>query len=170
VAGGPESLIIDHLHARVLTDLWAGRTIAIQLKDHSTHERWPNSCEPHAGLRWMSSGIFFLPDARRQTRGAQQQYRPDSWTRVLGAGVDIIAHNSTLMHVYLPGAESATMAIIGITAQGSAAVLRTVRTAPGAHCVTADHNARVYICDPAKGRILVFSDSADVAATRPAEH
>jgi hypothetical protein len=57
-----------------------------------------------------------------------------------GDGVDIIAYNPKLGRIYLPGGDSATMAIVGISAAGSATVLRTVKTAKGAHCATTnDH-------------------------------
>ena len=76
-----------------------------------------------------------------------------------GSGVDIIAYNSHLAHAYMPGEESATMAIIGISGKGAATVLATVKTAEGAHCAAADDRDQVYVCDPASGRILVFKDS-----------
>src|SRR5258708_36525215 len=76
-----------------------------------------------------------------------------------GSGVDIIAYNPHLAHAYLPGEESGTMAIIGISAKGTATVLATVKTAEGAHCAAADDRNQVYVCDPSKGRILVLEDS-----------
>ncbi len=75
-----------------------------------------------------------------------------------GDGVDIIAYNPKLAHVYLPGADSATMAIVGISDAGAATVLKTVTTAKGAHCAAADDRDQVYVCDPVGGRILKFKD------------
>ena len=77
-----------------------------------------------------------------------------------GSGVDIIAYNSHLAHAYLPGEESATMAIVGISGKGAATVLATVKTAEGAHCAGADDRDQVYVCDPAKGRVLIIKDEA----------
>jgi hypothetical protein len=76
-----------------------------------------------------------------------------------GSGVDIIAYNSHLAHAYLPGEESATMAIVGISSKGAAMVLATVKTAEGAHCAAADDRDQVYVCDPAKGRVLIIKDA-----------
>ena len=76
-----------------------------------------------------------------------------------GSGVDIIAYNSHLAHAYLPGEESATMPIVGISAKGAATILATVKTAEGAHCATADDRDQVYVCDPAKGRVLIIKDA-----------
>ena len=76
-----------------------------------------------------------------------------------GSGVDIIAYNSHLAHAYMPGEESATMAIIGISVKGAATVLETVKTAEGAHCVAADDRGNAYVCDPKGGRVLIISDT-----------
>jgi hypothetical protein len=75
-----------------------------------------------------------------------------------GSGVDIIAYSAVRRHVYLPGARSATMAIIGISDAGVPTVLTTVKTAVGAHCVTADNLGKAYVCDPKRGRLLIFVD------------
>ena len=76
-----------------------------------------------------------------------------------GAGVDVIAYNQKLAHVYLPGADTGTIAIVGISASGAATVLKTAETVEGAHCATADDRNQVYVCDPAHGKILVFKDT-----------
>jgi hypothetical protein len=51
------------------------------------------------------------------------------------------------------------MAVLGVSAQGELSLLGTRRTAPGAHCVAADGNGNVFVCDPKKGRLLVFRDT-----------
>jgi len=76
-----------------------------------------------------------------------------------GSGVDVIAYNEKLAHVYLPGAESATIAIVAISPNGAAKVLKTADTVEGAHCVTVDDRGQVYVCDPVHGKVLVFKDS-----------
>jgi hypothetical protein len=78
-----------------------------------------------------------------------------------GSGVDVIAYNQKLAHAYLPGAKSTTIAIVAISQNGTAKVLRTADTAEGAHCVTVDDRDQVYVCDPVHGKILVFKDSLD---------
>jgi DNA-binding beta-propeller fold protein YncE len=70
----------------------------------------------------------------------------------------IIAYNPKLAHAYVPGEESATMTVIGISSKGVATVLRTVRAASGSHCAAADDRNNAYICDPSYGRLLVFKD------------
>jgi hypothetical protein len=76
-----------------------------------------------------------------------------------GDGVDIISYNPRLVHAYLPGEASGTMAIIGISEKGAATVLATIKTAKGAHCVAADDRGNAYVCDPKGGRLIIVKDS-----------
>jgi hypothetical protein len=57
------------------------------------------------------------------------------------------------------------MAIVGISSKGVATVLATVNTADGAHCTATDDRDQVYVCDPAKGRVLIVKDA--LAASGP---
>jgi hypothetical protein len=50
------------------------------------------------------------------------------------------------------GADTGTIAIIGISAIGTPTVLKTAETVEGAHCVTADDHDQVYVCDPTHGK------------------
>jgi hypothetical protein len=75
-----------------------------------------------------------------------------------GKGVDIIAYDPKRAHLYLPGDESATMAIIAVSDKGLLSVLGTTPTTVGAHCATTDQRGHVYVCDPSRGRLLVIAD------------
>src|SRR6266851_40978 len=160
VPGGPESLIIDHTYARAYTHLWRGITLAIQLKDRSIVARWRNGCKASRGIALDEKRGFLFAACDEGTLSVIDSHTGKILGKThSGDGVDIIAYKRGLGRVYLPGAESATMAIIGISAEGSAAVLKTVKTAKGAHCAIADDRGRVYVCDPSRGRLLVFKDA-----------
>lgn len=159
VPGGPESLIIDHTNHRAYTHLWTDTTVAIDLSTRKVVARWANGCKGSRGIaidekrRLLFAGceegkVTILDLATGGVLGSASS----------GRGVDIIAYNQRLAHLYLPGAKSATMAIVGISQTGAATVLKTVETTQGAHCATADNRDQVYVCDPAGGRILVFND------------
>jgi len=75
-----------------------------------------------------------------------------------GSGVDVVAHSPGLPHVYLPGASSATMAVVAIGPNGYPALLGTVPTAEDAHCVAADDRGHAWVCDPNHRQLLVFKD------------
>jgi hypothetical protein len=114
----------------------------------------------HAESRWIKNVNFCsLPATKAPFNVINLETGRIIGTASSGAGVDIIGYNSKLGHVYMPGGESATMAIVRISAAGSATVLRTVATAKGAHCVTADDRGGIYVCDPSHGQLLRFKDA-----------
>lgn len=75
-----------------------------------------------------------------------------------GSGVDIIAYDAGRAHLYLPGDESATMAIIGVSAAGALTVLGVQPTVKDAHCVATDERGHAFVCDPRGGRLLMLTD------------
>ncbi|MBV9946357.1 MAG: hypothetical protein JOZ69_05890 [Myxococcales bacterium] len=161
VGGGPESLVVDSGRRRAYTHLWGGSTVAIDVGAHKIVGTWPNGCHGSRGIALDEArGFLFAACAE----GALSVLDVDQGGKTLGsvrsgAGVDIIAYSSSREHVYLPGAESATMAIVGVSAEGRPSVLATVPTVAGAHCVAADDRGQAWVCDPEHGRLLVFRDA-----------
>jgi hypothetical protein len=159
VPDGPESLIIDHAHARAYTHLWHGVTVAIRLKDRTVIARWPNGCKESRGIAVDEQRSFLFAACDEGMLAVLNSNTGKILAQAYsGDGVDIIAYNQKQGHVYLPGADSATMAIVGISAAGAATVMTTVKTTKGAHCATVDDRNRVYVCDPENGQILMFKD------------
>ena len=159
IPGGPESLLIDTKRGRAYTHLWSDTTLAIDLKTRKPVARWKNGCKDSRGIAIDDErGFLFVGcdegklSVLNLSTGAQLGHASS------GDGVDIIAYNPELHHGYLPGEESATMAVIGISAKGEPTVLQTVKTARGSHCAAADDRGNVYICDPSAGRLLVLKD------------
>ena len=159
VPGGPESLVIDPSRNRAYANLWEGTTVAIDLTRHQVVARWQNGCEGSRGLAidrargWLFVGcaeggasVLSLADGHRLSRLRS------------GDGVDIIAYSETLRHLYVPGAKSATLAVMSVSEKGKLRLERTVRTVRGAHCVAVAPPGRVAVCDPRRGRLLVFDD------------
>jgi len=160
VSGGPEALVISHSQKRAYTNLWSDRSVVIDLRERKVISRWPNGCKGSRGLALDAEHGFLFVGCEEgkvsilATADGKQLGEASS-----GAGVDIIAYSLKRAHLYLPGGESATMATIEVASDGKASVLGTVSTASDAHCVTTDDRDRVYVCDPRRGRILVFQDS-----------
>jgi len=157
---GPESLIIDNTHGRAYTHLWTDSTLAIDLKSHEVLSRWKNGCHGSRGIAMDNPRGFLLVGCDEgklsvlNLRTGMLIGQASS-----GDGVDIISYNPRLAHAYLPGVASGTMAIIGISHKGAAAVLSTLKTAKGAHCVASDDRGNAYVCDPNGGRLLIVKDS-----------
>jgi hypothetical protein len=160
VPGGPESLIIDNKRGRAYTHLWTDTTVAIDLKSRKVSARWKNGCKGSRGVAMDDArGFLFVGCDEGKLTVLDLSTGAQLGSASSGSGVDIIAYNPQAAHAYLPGEESATMAIIGISAKGAATVLETVRTAEGAHCVAADDRGNAYVCDPKGGRLLIIKDT-----------
>ncbi|HVT15621.1 MAG TPA: hypothetical protein VHQ90_05480 [Thermoanaerobaculia bacterium] len=159
--GGPESLVIDAAHNRAYTHLWKATTLAIDVKTRAIAARWPNRCTDSRGIALDARrGLLFAGCA--EGRAVVLDLLRDGAVRETvsaGAGVDIIDYNPRLGHLYLPGAKSETMAILGVSRAGKLSLLSTVKTARAAHCVVADDHHQAWVCDPGHGRLLLVDDT-----------
>jgi hypothetical protein len=158
--GGPESLAIDSRRGLAYTHKWKDATMAIGLQTRAIAATWRTGCGDPRGL-WLDDARGLLLVGCED--GTATALDVDHDGRVLstvksGNGVDIIAYDGKRAHLYLPGDESATMAIIGVSAKGVLAVLGVVPTVKDAHCVTTDEQGNAYVCDPRKGQLLVVRD------------
>lgn len=163
VPGGPESLIVDSAHGRAFTNSWKGTTMALDLASRRVVATWPNACVGSRGLALdPGQGFLFVGCAEGKAVVLQTSTGQPISTLSAGNGVDIIDFDPKLSHLYFPGGKSATMSILGVSREGKLSLLETLPTAAGGHCVVADLHGKAYVCDPAKGRLLVIRD------TRPA--
>jgi len=159
--GGPESLVIDAGHGRAYTHLWKATTLAIDVKTRAIVARWPNGCAGSRGIALDAArGFLFVGCA--EGKAVVLDLHHDGavlGTLSAGAGVDIIDYSLRLGHLYLPGAKSETLAILGVSKAGKLSLLATVKTAPEAHCVVADDHHQAWVCDPGHGRLLLVDDT-----------
>jgi DNA-binding beta-propeller fold protein YncE len=160
IANGPESLVIDAARGRAFVNLWTDATLAIDLHSRAVVARWRNGCDGSRGLALDPvRGFLFVGCKKGKLEVLSLKDGHHLGEVSAGDGVDIIAYAPSLHHAYLPGAASATMAVVGISSSGKADVLATVPTAKGSHCVTVDDINNAYICDPQNGQLLIFHDS-----------
>ena len=121
VPGGPESLIVDNKRGRAYTNLWTDTTVAIDLKSRKIVERWKNGCKGSRGIAMDAArGLLFVGCDEGKLSVLDLKTGAQLGSASSGSGVDIIAYNPRLAHAYLPGEESGTMAIVGISAKGTA--------------------------------------------------
>jgi hypothetical protein len=167
VKGGPESLVIDPVRKKAFTHLWGGSSVVIDVAAHAPVATWPNGCSGSRGIAIDSKrGFLFAGCAEGRLVVMAIDHNGTQLGSVeAGSGVDVISYSPTLAHAYLPGSSSATMAFVGVAASGQPTVLGTVPTADGAHCVTADDRANAWVCDPDRGRLLVFKDTYPASGT-----
>ena len=159
VPGGPESLVIDAQRGVAYTNLWKDQTLAIDLRKRTVVSRWPNGCEGSRGLALDSAdGWLFVGCAE----GGASVLNVAQGGKVLdhlkaGEGVDIIAYDPSLRHLYVPGARSATLSILGISTAGKLSLLGTFPTEKGCHGVAAV-GGKAFVPDSRGGRLLVIVD------------
>jgi DNA-binding beta-propeller fold protein YncE len=162
VPGGPESLIFDAARKRVYTHQWKSTTHAIDPAARKIVASWKNGCADSRGIA-LDEARGFLFAGCAEGKASVLDVTHDGKildTRDAGVtGVDVIAYDAKLGHLYVPGEDSGSMAILGVSAAGKLSVLGKVTTAKGAHCVAADDRDNAWVCDPEHGRLLVFHDS-----------
>jgi DNA-binding beta-propeller fold protein YncE len=160
VADGPESLEIDPPRNRVYSNTWHDKTIAIDLGSRAIAAQWSNGCRGARGLAVDTARGFAFVGC---TEGKAVVLDAAHDGKVLGTakagkGVDIIAFSAKVSHLYVPGGDAANLTVLEVSDAGGLKVLGTVAAADDAHCVAADADGNVYVCDPGKGRLLVFPD------------
>jgi hypothetical protein len=160
VERGPESLVIDRKRQRAFTHLWASMSVAIDLHARSVVAKWRNGCSGSRGIAIDEArGFLFAGCSEGKAVSLDVDHDGKQISNVsTGRGVDVIAYSPSLMHLYVPGATSATMAVIAVGDTGQLTTLVNVPTAGGAHCVTADDLGGVWVCDPRDGKLLFMKD------------
>lgn len=160
VAGGPESLVIDDARRRAYTHTWKDESVSIDLDKRSIAARWRNGCAGSRGIALDEKrGFLFVgcDEGKAVVLDAARGGKVLS-TLSAGDGVDVIAYDPALGHLYLPGSKSATLAVLRVADGGALTLLSTLPTAKGAHCAAADGSGGVWACDPERGRLLYFKD------------
>ncbi len=160
IKDGPESLVIDKKRQRAFTHLWKSTTLAIDLHTRAIVGKWRNGCAGSRGIALDEARGFLFAGC---AEGKAVALAIDHDGKLVGTidsgkGVDVIAYSPSLMHLYVPGAASATLAVIGVAQTGELTALASVPTAEGAHCVTADDRGGAWVCDPQEGRLLFLKD------------
>ena len=70
-----------------------------------------------------------------------------------GAGLDILSYDAGLHHLYVQGATSGDLGIVGISAKGKPALLGVVPTAKGSSTSVTDQHGHVFVGNPAAGAV-----------------
>jgi len=160
IADGPESLEIDPQRHRAYANTWHDITVAIELGSHAVSTRWQNGCKGARGLALDQSRGFAFVGC---TEGKAVVLDTAHDGKLLGSaktgdGVDIIAFNPKLSHLYVPAGKAANLTVLGVSDKGELKVLGTLPAADDSHCVATDEDQTAYVCDPGKGRLLLFHD------------
>jgi hypothetical protein len=161
VPGGPESLVVDGTRGRAYTHLWEATSLAIDLRGRTIVARWPNGCGGSRGIA-LDEPKGFLFVACAEGRAAVLDVAHDGKElshAATGSGVDIIDYDPAIAHLYVPGAKSATLTILGVFEDGRLSELGSSPVAHGSHCVATDGKRHAFVGDPDRGRLIVIEDT-----------
>ena len=140
IPGGPESLVIDATRGRAYTHTWKDESVAIDLKSHREVARWKNGCGGSRGIAVdAAKGLLFV--GCEEGKAVVLDVAHDG--RKLGEakaprGVDLIAFNPKLRHLYVPGGDDAQLAVLAVSDKGALTPVTLIKTAEDATCVAAD--------------------------------
>jgi DNA-binding beta-propeller fold protein YncE len=185
VPNGPEGLLIDRIRGLAYTNQpKSGTTAVIQVQTHGIIAEWGNGCSKARGMAIdEQQGYLFVACNEGKVvimdvKNNGQQLASQNF----GAGIDFVAYNPRLQHLYMPSGTSAILAVFGVVETPAAASastagstpaaldatavpkvslvrLGTADTAVKARCVTADDQDNIWVCDPAQGGVFVIKDT-----------
>ena len=160
VEGGPESLLIDEKGGRAFTHLWDGVTLAIDVRRRAILARWPNDCRGSRGIAFDErDGIVFAACGEGKLVALDANHQGRRLGSIdTGRGVDVIAYAPLQRRLYVPAAESADLTVVEVAPDGRLTRQAVVPAAKGGHCATADDRGHAWVCDPAHGQLLMFTD------------
>lgn len=177
---GPNGLVIDRVRGLAFANQsQIGMTAVIQVQTHGMIDQWGNGCSDARGMAvdekagylivGCNEGKVVLMDITNEGHQLASQ--------VYGGGINFVAYNPRLQHIYLPSGASAILAVFGIrqggagtltpqptaSSDGSASFslvrLGTADTAVDASCITVDDKDGIWVCDPANGQVIYFVDT-----------
>ena len=160
VPDGPESLVIDPARHRAYANTWHHSTVAIDLDKPRVVSRWENGCKAARGIALDAAhGLLFVgcDEGSAVALDLGRDGAVAGRARA-GKGVDGIAFDPDLSHLYLPAAGAASLTVVGVGPGGALEPLGRIPTARGAHCAVSSGHGRIYVCDPGAGRLLVVED------------
>ena len=160
IKGGPESLVIDTSVQRAYTHLWNNQTVAIDVNNRSVVAQWPNGCSGGSRGIALDARLGFLFTGCAEGKATVVDIRSGHLLASLSvdSGVDVIAYNPDVAHLYVPSASSGAVSILGVSKSGQLTLLGTAIAGKGSHCVTTDNLGQAWVCDPDHGRLMVVKD------------
>jgi len=140
--------------------LWRGQTVAIDIASRQVVQSVTNGCKGSRGIALDTEKnlVFVGCSEGRIVVLDERQAGKIVASASTSAGVDSIAYNAQLRHLYVPSASDGKMSVYAVAADGALQELGRIPTAIGAHCVASDDRRQVWVCDPDRGELLVYKD------------
>lgn len=158
--GGPEGLAFDDTRHRAYVRDFGGDVIVVDTAARVVTERWSTGCGSAHGIPIVDPDRPFVyvgcGDATVVVLDAVGGVPLGRFS--LGSGASIIAYSSGLRHLYLRGDGRAEVVELAVSPAGALSELDRFVATPKGHCMVADGDGQLWVCDWASGRLLRFQD------------
>jgi len=163
----PEALVVDAARHRLYTNQESGTTFGVDPAARTFVSSWPIGCGPRGLAIDEKAGFLFVACEEGVAVVLDLNHGGKELGRItVGAGIDLFDYSAPLHHLYLPGSQSKTMAIVGVSAAGALTLLGTVPTAERAHACATDGWGRVWVTDSMHGQLLLVHDPYPASVNR----
>lgn len=161
VKDGLTGMLVDRTRGRVYVNTTTGRTVAIEVGHHQPAGTWKNGCEDARGLALdPPRGLLFVACHEGKVIALDiDRNGKKVGELVTGAGIDSIAYDVKLAHLAVPSPETGLVTLASAGGGGVLQKLGDLEATKGAHCATYDGDGRVFVCDPARGRLVIVTDT-----------
>jgi DNA-binding beta-propeller fold protein YncE len=162
VPGGPESLVVDVTSKRAYTHTFTDQSHAIDLRKHKVVASWKNGCQKSRGIALDAERhLLFTGCGEGKVTVVDLANHKVTASTPAGAGIDSIAYDSALHHLYVPSGDKAQLEIFQVGQGGALTVAGQVPTAADAHTVALDPVTHtLFVGAPGNGTVLVVRDPA----------
>jgi hypothetical protein len=135
--------------------------VLVDVRAHAVQAEFSNGCQGSRGIALDAANDLLLSgcsEGKATVVDVEHAGRLVASARV-PSGVDTIAVNLSLRHLYVPAASDGSVAVFGLSKAGALTRLGDFHAAKGAHCVANDDRRRAWVCAPADGAVMVFDDT-----------
>jgi len=160
IDSGPEAIVVDATRSRVYTNSFTGMTFAVDIAQRKVVESWTNGCGISLGLALDEArGFLFVACMDGTIEVLDAANAGKKLGEVMhGSGLDILSYDPNLHHLYVQGAGSSDLGIVGISASGAPSLLGSVPTAASSTSAS-DENGHVFVGDLGAGGLIRVRDT-----------
>lgn len=164
VPNGPEALVIDRNRGLAFTNQpKVGTTAVIQVQTRNVIFNWGNGCSKARGMAIDEErGILFVACNEGKVVMMDILHNGNQIaSQTYGGGLDFVAYNPKLGHIYLPSANSAVLAVFAVVETPPSTPIVRVTPTPTSFIGSEDNSASV--ATPGPKLSLVRLGTADTA-------
>lgn len=159
---GPEGIALDDERGLAYVHGSQGTVVVMDMAARAVVDVWSTSCASSHGIPVVDGERPFLYVGCANASVVVLDV-DDGGAEVgaftLGGGASIIAYAPLLRHLYLRGDGETDVVTLAVSSDGALRELARDTTTSRGHCMVADDDGGLWVCDRAQGRLLRFHDA-----------